>query len=127
MIQLTESLWLKADDCCYVVGNRRERRGKGEELRNPTYYSTAAQAVEGALIRAMRQGVKDGSITSLREFIQEQERLHAELEKLIAPLKSVGNTGEKRGKANQAAETGNSISQPLDVEKAVQPVYIVEW
>ena len=45
-----------------------------------------AQAVSATLARAMRQGVADGSITALRQFIQEQERLRAELEKLVAPL-----------------------------------------
>ena len=117
MIQLTKDLWVKADDHCYIVGNLRERRGEGAELRNPTYYTTMDQAVQGALKRAMRQGVKDNEITSLCQFIQEQERLRAELEKLIAPLESVENTGERRGKAHQAAETGNYIFQPLDSEK----------
>lgn len=93
MIQLTKDLWLKADDHCYIVGklNKQRRNGpeggrRARELDKPTYYSTAAQAVSGALRRAMRQGVADGSITTLRQFVQEQERLRSELEELLAPL-----------------------------------------
>lgn len=117
MIQLTKDLWMKADEHCYIVGKPRQDQGKSVELRSPTYYSTAAQAVQGALKRAMRQGVADGSITTLREFIQEQERLRAELEKLIAPLDGVGNAGESWGKGRPAVQTGNYIPQDLSGEK----------
>lgn len=40
----------------------------------------------GSLATAMRMAVEDGSITTLREFIQEQERQYSALEKLIMPL-----------------------------------------
>ena len=86
MIQLTKDLWLKADEHCYIVGTRRENRGSGTELRNPTYHTTAAQAVSAALNRALRQGVSDGSITTLRQFIEEQDRQSAELDKLMSKL-----------------------------------------
>ncbi len=93
MIQLTKDLAMIADDHCYIVGVLNKQRGedtqggrKASQILSPTYYPTAAQAVQGALNRVMRTAVKDGSITTLREFIQEQDRLRAELEKLIAPL-----------------------------------------
>lgn len=86
MIQLTKGFAMIADDYCYTVGKPRQRADGRIVLDKPTYYSTAAQAVSGALVRAMRQGVADGSITTLRQFIQEQERLRGELEMLIAPL-----------------------------------------
>lgn len=93
MIQLTKDLWMTADNHCYIVGllnkTRREavQRGRKDSvLRNPKYYSTAAQAVRGALETAMRIAVKDDEITTLRQFIQEQERLRGELELLVAPL-----------------------------------------
>lgn len=106
MIQLTKDLVMVADDHCYTVGNPREGRGGAVEIRNPTYYATAAQAVQGALNRAMRSVVKGGSITTLREFIQEQDRQRAELEKLIAPLDSVGNRGENVVEAHEANKVG---------------------
>ncbi len=86
MIQLTKDLAMTADKRCYIVGKPRKAVGRGQELRNPTYHTTAAQAVSAALKRAMRKGVADGSITTLQQFVQEQQRLKTELEKLIAPL-----------------------------------------
>lgn len=86
MIQLTKDFAMTADQHCYMVGKLRVSRGKHGALREPTYYSTAAQAVQGALSRVMRQGVADESITSLRQFIEEQRRLKAELQTLIEPL-----------------------------------------
>lgn len=86
MIQLTKDLAMTADERCYIVGKPRQTRDRGIELRNPTYHTTAAQAVQSALAQTMRQGVADGSITTLREFIQEQERQRMEFEKLIAPM-----------------------------------------
>ncbi len=135
MIQLTKDLAMTADEHCYIVGKPRQRADKGTVLDKLTYYPTAAQAVSGALSRTMRQGVADGSITTLLEFVQEQERLRDELEKLLAPLEDVGKAGERRkqlakmrdsasetGRARRrqdrvAAPTGNYIPKPLDGEK----------
>ena len=86
MIQLTEKLIMTADKHCYIVGEPRQRAGRGIGIKDPKYYTTAAQAVKGALATAMRMAVEDGSITTLREFIQEQERQYSALEKLIMPL-----------------------------------------
>lgn len=86
MIQLTKDLAMTADEHCYIVGQPRQRADKGTILRNPTYHPTAAQAVSTALVRAMRQGVADGSITTLRQFVQEQERQRTEINKLLHQL-----------------------------------------
>ena len=86
MIYLTGELAMDADSHCFIIGNPRTRPDKGPILDNPRYYSTAAQAVLSTVSRTMRQGVADGSITSLRQFIEEQQRLQAELERLVAPL-----------------------------------------
>lgn len=93
MIQLTKDLAMSADENQYIVGTLNKKRCEGvqgeckaNKLLNTRYYPTVAQAVAGALRRAVRQGVADGSITTLRQFIQEQERLQTELEKLVAPL-----------------------------------------
>lgn len=116
MIQLTKDLWVKADDHCYIVGTLRQRAGRGMVMDNQTYYTTMDQTAQGALRRAMRQGVKDNEITTLRQFIQEQERLQAELETLIAPLGG-GTPRQKVVEAHQAAEMGNCMSQAQDSEK----------
>lgn len=86
MIQLTEKLVMTADKHCYIVGEPRQRAGRPVEIKEPKYYSTAGQAVKGALATAMRMAVEDGSITTLRQFIHEQDRQRVSLEKLIAPL-----------------------------------------
>ena len=49
MIQLTKRLVMTADDHCYIVGEPYQKAGRPLEIKKPTYYSTAAQAVHGAL------------------------------------------------------------------------------
>lgn len=119
MIQLTKDLWMDADANCYTVGKLRQRVGRDAALVDLTYYSTAAQAVQGALKRAMRQGVADGSITTLREFIREQKKLWAELETLIAPLGG-GTALQKAVEARPGLQMGNYIPQDQDTEKEAQ-------
>ena len=87
MIQLTEDLAMTADEHAYIVGRPHTRPGKGIELRDPTYYSSAALAVQGAIYRALRQGVANGSITTLRQFVQEHDRLTRDLCGATSPLK----------------------------------------
>ena len=99
MIQLTKDLAMSADDNCYMVGKPCQESSKGgpyTRLASPTYHTTAAQAVSAAVNRTMRKGVADGSITTLRQFIQEQERLQAELAELVAPL-DTGQSGARPG------------------------------
>lgn len=86
MIKLSDNLAMTADEHCYIVGKPRQERGKGIRLDFPTYHATAAQAVQNAVSRAMRDGVQDGSITTLREFIDRQKELQAEFKKLVEPL-----------------------------------------
>ena len=86
MTQLTKDLAMTADERCYIVGQPRQRPDKGTVLDSPTYHATTAQAVRAAIQRTLRQGVADSSITTLRQFIQEQERLQTEFERLTAPL-----------------------------------------
>lgn len=82
-------------------------------IDNPKYYSTMTQAVQGTLSRIMRLSVKDGEITSLRQFAAEQEKFRADLERLLAPLDS----GQARNVADNAIEQaaeGNYI--PMAIE-----------
>lgn len=90
MIQLTPKIVINADRQQYIVGRPRERAygNSGDTLvvDKPTYHTTLASAVKSAIAFALRDGVADGTITTLREFVQEQKRLHMELEALIDPL-----------------------------------------
>lgn len=58
------------------------RAGRGLNLSS----RNIAQAVRGALAITMRQRVADGSIATLRQFIEEQERLQDEFKQLLEPL-----------------------------------------
>lgn len=86
MIQLTEKLVMVADKQCYIVGEPRQRMGRPLEINEPKYYSTATQAVQGALNTAMRQSVADGTITTLRGFVEELDKREAAFQAMIAPL-----------------------------------------
>ena len=77
MIQMTDNLAMTADEYSYIVGQPRTRPDKGVVLVKPRYYPTAAQAVSAALQMTLRKGVADGTITTLSQFIQEQERQQA--------------------------------------------------
>lgn len=105
MIQLTKDFAMTADENQYIVGKPVERRGKGMELRNPRYYPTVAQAVSATVNLALRRAVEESEITTLREFIQKQEQLLAELETLIAPLEG-GKVRQNVVEAREAAGMG---------------------
>ena len=78
MIQITENLWVKSDGNCYIVGRPRVRNVGGKErveFRNPHYASTMAQAVKLAVEQAMRNEVKDESITTLHAFAKRYTEL----------------------------------------------------
>lgn len=116
MIQLTKRLVMTADKHCYIVGEPRQRTGRTTGIKEPKYYSTAAQAARGALDTAMRMAVEDEEVTTLRQFIQEQERLHTELEKLIMPLEG-GKPRQSVAEGRLAAEPGENIPQAPNNEK----------
>ena len=116
MIQLTKDLWMDADEHCYIVGKPRQIADKVVRLDKPTYYTTMAQAVSGACARALRQGVADGTITTLREFIREREKLWTELKTLIVPLDS-GEARQNAVGAIPTTPTGNYISQLQNSER----------
>lgn len=121
MIQLTKDLALTADDHCYIVGKPRQKAGNGLVIDDPTYYSTADQAVQGALCRAMRISVKEGSVTTLREFVERQEQLLAELQRLIAPL-NTGNSRQSPVGTPAPVSQGSYIPQAQeDEEEASRP------
>ena len=117
MIQLTKRLVLTADKNCYVLGEVKQRPGRAAEIKGARYYTTAAQAVQGALDTTMRWAVENGSIATLQEFIREQERQRAKLEELIAPLDS-GGAAQERGEGRLAVRAGNNT---LEAKMACTP------
>lgn len=86
MIKIDENLAIVSDGHCYAVGKPTHRNCGDIFLLRPSYYATMEQALRGALSIALRNGVADGTITTLRQFLVEQERLTAQLKKLLAPL-----------------------------------------
>lgn len=86
IIQLTPNLVMIADNHCYIVGKPRLKPGKSIKVEKPRYYTTVAQAIKGALQQAMRDKVQNGETTTLRQFIEQQEMLQEEFEKLLTPL-----------------------------------------
>ena len=108
MIELLNGLVLIADERCYIVGKPRQKPDKGIAIDQPTYHTSVAQAAQSALDRTMRQHVKDGSITTLRQFIEEQAKLQFELQRLIAPLDS-GQVRQSTAEGHNSAAEGNYI------------------
>ena len=86
MIYLTDNLVLVADEHCYIIGKPRQRPDKGTVLDAATYHRDIRCAVLSAIDRSLRSAVKDGSITTLRQFLDEEERLTAKLKDLLVPL-----------------------------------------
>lgn len=110
MIQLTKRLVMTADKHCYIVGESRQRAGRPQGIKEPKYYTTAAQAIKGALSAAIRMAVEDNEVTSLRQFIQKQEQLLTELEAMIAPLEG-GKARQNMVEAHEASEKGKDTPQ----------------
>lgn len=89
MIQLTDNLFVTADERNYIVGKPREKASKGSLLLSPSYFTTITQAVRYAVSRALKEQVANNQITTLRQFVEEQERLQAEFIKKLEPLEGI--------------------------------------
>lgn len=85
MIQLTDHLFVTADKRSYIVGEPRQRVGKGMEMDSP-YFTTMTQAVRYAVSQALKERVANDQITTLRQFVEEQERLQTDFIKKLEPL-----------------------------------------
>ena len=90
MIQLTDNLAITADDMQYIVGKPRQKADGTFRIDSPRYYPNLAQAVQSAVMRALRQKVARDEITTLRGCIDEMEHLTREFQKLIEPLNKEG-------------------------------------
>ena len=86
MIQLTDNLFVTADERNYIVGITRQRAGRGIVMDSPSYLTTMSQAVRYAVSLALKERVANDQITTLHQFVEEQERLQAEFIKKLEPL-----------------------------------------
>lgn len=86
MIKLTDTLSMSADDLQYMVGKPYIRAGKGESrmtLKDCKYFTSVSAALRYAVDYELRTGVVDGSITTMREYLAECERLYKSLEEIF--------------------------------------------
>lgn len=104
MIELPKGFAVSADDHCFIVGKLKQRTDGRIEITNPKYYTTMHQAIRGTLCCMMRASVKDGDITTLQQFSQEQRKLHGELWRLISPL-SVSTAQQSRAEGHNPTKT----------------------
>lgn len=88
MIQLTDNLVVTADQYQYIVGTPRTRPDKGITIDKPRYYTTLAGAVKAAVSQAMRDKVADGTITTLRGWLDEYQKITNEFTKRLEPLEA---------------------------------------
>ena len=86
MIQLTDNLFVTADERNYIVGTARQRAGRGIVMDSPSYFTAMAQAVRYAVSQALKERAANDQITTLRQFAEEQERLQADFMKKLEPL-----------------------------------------
>lgn len=86
MIKIDENLVIVADGHCYAVGKPVQKQSGEIFIQKPKYYSTMAQTLRGCVSIALRNGVADGSITTLRQFMDEQQRLTDQIKVLLTPL-----------------------------------------
>lgn len=92
MIQLTDKIVVTADEHQFIVGRPRQRTRKdGNQaigIDSPSYFTSLSNAVKFAVTQSMRDSVANGTITTLREFIAEQERVQNEFARLLEPLEA---------------------------------------
>lgn len=90
MIKLTDKLSVSADGNQYTLGTPVTTTTKDGKtittMRSPTYYTTMAGCLKAAASQALKHGVSDGEITTLRGFLSEEKRLQDEFAKLLEPL-----------------------------------------
>ena len=86
MIQISENLVIIADGHCYAVGKPVYRNCGETFIQKPKYYPTMAQTLRGSVSIALCNGVADGTITTLRQFLDEQQRLTDQIKVLLTPL-----------------------------------------
>ena len=83
MIKLTENLCITADSNCYILGVPYTNK-KGElVIQRPSYYGNMGMALNAAVDRIVRSKVSDGSITTLRGFVDEYTKASNEFKQFL--------------------------------------------
>lgn len=88
MIELPGNMMITADHEQYIVGRGSSGGCRGVVIKKPRYYPSLETAARAALQQAMCDKVAAGEITSLRDYLQELQRVKAELAELLEPLKA---------------------------------------
>ena len=86
MIHLIGDYYMTADKkpgCSYVVGIPRQTEDKRVIMRQAKYYSTVESAVASTAEYALRDGIAAGSITTLKEAVEELHRMNDEIRAAI--------------------------------------------
>lgn len=87
MIALPGGYAMDAYEYGYRVGKLCVSKKNGTTyLRNTTYHTTPASAIENALQRVIRDHVEDGSITTLDRLLREMNEQRRELDMMLEPM-----------------------------------------
>lgn len=86
MIYLTDTLAIKADAHCYIVGKPATDATNRITMREATYHLTMDKAVENAILRLLRKDVADERITTLRQYADELESWRNRMAELLQPV-----------------------------------------
>ena len=89
MIKLKDEIYVMSDGAQYIVGKPITAISKGVErvvMQKPRYYTNMTQLLRARGPQALKYGVKKETITTLREYVKETERLQNEFRRLLEPL-----------------------------------------
>ena len=86
MIELLGGYCIKSDRKQFIMGQTRKDKAGHTRFKEPHYFSTMQGAVKEAIRRLLCEKVAGDEITTLRQFVDEADRLKAEIKEIIEPL-----------------------------------------
>ncbi len=90
MIKLTDNLAIVADEHQYIVGKPRHKTDKAGKvitvIDKPTYHTSLSTALKSAVAHAMREKVAEGTVTTLRGYLDELKQVQADFAALLKPM-----------------------------------------
>ncbi|MFR8872571.1 MAG: hypothetical protein ACLVHV_03320 [Oscillospiraceae bacterium] len=99
MIELLGGYCIKSDRKQFIMGQTRKDKAGHTRFKEPHYFSTMQGAVKEAIRRLLCEKVAGDEITTLRQFVDEADRLKAEFKEIIEPLS--GMPKEDKSIANE--------------------------